>query len=100
VSTAVVFDAHVSTAELMSTQAAGGATIDTGVFDEPVTWAVLVLYDGEVLGNIRDLYTSEPAVRARLAELRYRYPRHDIRAVRRTVVWTEEDLAEDGRAEP
>jgi hypothetical protein len=65
----------------------------TDVFDEPVKWAVLVLYDGEVLGTLRDLYPSEPAARARAAELRQRYPHHEIRMVRRTVVWTDEGRA-------
>jgi hypothetical protein len=58
--------------------------------DEPVQWGVLMLYDGEVLGNARVLYPSEAAARARAAELRRRYPRHEIRLIRRTVVWTEE----------
>jgi hypothetical protein len=58
--------------------------------DEPVRWGVLLLFDGEVLGNARDLYPSEGAARARAAELRRRFPRHEIRLIRRTVVWTEE----------
>jgi hypothetical protein len=66
----------------------------TAVFDEPVKWAVVVLFDGEVLGTLRDLYPSKPAALARAAELRQRYPLHEIRMVRRTVVWTDEDRAE------
>lgn len=58
--------------------------------EEPVQWAVVMLFDGEVLGSARELFTSGSAVAARAAELRRRFPRHEIRVVRRTVVWTDE----------
>jgi hypothetical protein len=64
------------------------------VLDEPEKWAVLLMFDGEVLGTLHELYPSEPAGRAPAAELRQRYPLHEIRMVRRTVVWTDEGRAE------
>jgi hypothetical protein len=71
----------------------GVATVVVG-FDEPEKWAVVRVFDGEVLDTRHDLLPSRPAVRARAAELRELYPSHTIRVLRRTVVWTEEGQAE------
>jgi hypothetical protein len=61
-----------------------------GLAEEPTKWAVVMLFDGEVLGSLQKLYTDPNAVHARVAELQDRYPRHEVRVVRRDVTWTEE----------
>jgi hypothetical protein len=61
--------------------------------DEAPQWGVVLLFDGEVLGNGHVLYPNPTAAQARAAELRSRYPRHEIRLIRREVVWTEEAIA-------
>lgn len=66
------------------------STTVTTVIDEPEQWAVLLVFDGEVLGNAHALYPSQPAAAARAAELRTRFPRHEVRIARRSVIWTEE----------
>jgi hypothetical protein len=58
--------------------------------DDPPQWGVVLLYDGEMLGSARTLYTNPTAAQARAVELRRRYPRHEIRLIRREVVWVEE----------
>lgn len=58
--------------------------------DDTPQWGVVLLYDGEVLGNSHVLYSNPTAAQARATELRRRYPRHEIRLIRREVVWTEE----------
>lgn len=57
--------------------------------DEPEQWRVVMLFDGEILGESIP-YTSPTSAYKREAELRSRFPRHEVHVIRRTVTWTEE----------
>lgn len=57
---------------------------------EPEQYRVLLCYGGELVGA-GNAILSRRAADLRCAELRARFPRHEIHLVRRTVTWTEEN---------
>lgn len=57
----------------------------TAQLQEPERWAVSLMYEGVPVAVYPS--TSETAALAKAAELRLRYPTHDVQCYRRTVIW-------------
>jgi hypothetical protein len=57
----------------------------TSQLEEPDRWAVSLMYESVPVAVYPNL--SEAAAMGKAAELRMRYPTHDVQRYRRTVIW-------------